>query len=178
MSDWQPISDLPRTDMPVLVYFSARVWLDALGNEVSFGSARDYVEKIDIGFFKGSCWHESGTGTICLRVGAKSPTCQLTGCRYPPRRAVTHDRPPRNRNRRAGVHRRVYRNLVAGGGGVVSALARLAGHPLRACGCGNAHDQSASCRSVALAKRIGERRAHLTELLCRKSAEPINGRMG
>ena len=39
-------------------------------------------------------------------------------------------------------------------------------HPLRACGCSNAHDQSASCASVAAAVKRNARR--VSKLMNRK----------
>lgn len=61
--DWQRIETLPDEGEIVALYFGDRQWSDSEGNNVSFGSVRDAVERIELCF-----WHEivgwcyAGTG--------------------------------------------------------------------------------------------------------------------
>lgn len=59
-SGWQPIESAPK-DGPVLLYFGNRIWRDIHGNTVSFGEARDDVERTEPALCKDGDILESGT---------------------------------------------------------------------------------------------------------------------
>lgn len=59
---WQPIEIEPARPMNVLLYSSSVIWLNTVGEPVSFGLMRDELERFELGWWDGRAWRESGTG--------------------------------------------------------------------------------------------------------------------